>query len=122
MQQVNGGYPVTERRGAKRFELYLPMQVCISRLNRPEFHTAHLRDISTHGIYFHSEGPIAAGTSMELTFSLPLEREQDMKVLVRASGRALRVDSIVGEDGNFFGVAAALDRIDFVRPGQSVAA
>jgi hypothetical protein len=113
---------MTERRRTKRFELFLPMQICVSRFNRPEFHSAHLRDISTHGIYFHSEGQIPTGTNMELTFSLPLGREHETKVLVRASGRALRVDALVGEEGRVFGVAAALDRIDFVRPGQSVAA
>lgn len=113
---------MSERRSAKRFELYLPMQVCISCFNRPEFHSAHLRDISSQGIYFHSQQTINAGANMELTFSLPVERNHEIKVLVRASGRALRVEPIAGEDGSFFGIAAALDRIDFVRPGQSVAA
>ena len=113
---------MTDRRRAKRFELYLPIQLSVSGTNQREYHTAHLRDISTHGIYFHSQGAITAGTNIELTFSLPLDQGQGMKVLVRASAKALRVDPITGEDGTFYGVAAALNRIDFVRPGQSVAA
>ena len=52
----------------------------------------------------------------------PPEFRREAVELVRASGRAIRTQPIVGEDGAFFGVAAALDRIDFVRPGQSVAA
>ena len=113
---------MTERRRAKRFELYLPVQVCTRTRNKPEFHTAHLRDLSTQGIYFHAQRPIASGATLELTFSLPLDQVQGTKVLVRASAKALRVDPIPGEDGTFYGVAASFNRIDFVRPGQSVAA
>jgi hypothetical protein len=113
---------MTDRRAAKRFELYLPIQVSISQRKRSQFFSGHLRDISSHGMYFHIDSTVAPGTNLELTFSLPVERSQGQHVLVRASGRAIRTEPIVGEDGAFFGVAAALDRIDFVRPGHSVAA
>ncbi len=113
---------MTERRNAKRFELFLPLQVCVPRRNRAEFHSAHLRDISIRGIYFHSDESVAPGTTLELTFSLPVERDHGMKVLVRASGTALRSEAVPGENSNLFGIAAALDHIDFVRPGQAAAA
>jgi hypothetical protein len=113
---------MTDRRRAKRFELYVPIQLSVGGIRQREYYTAHLRDISTHGIYFHSQGLITAGTNLELTFSLPLDQGQGLKVLVRASAKSLRVDAIKGDDGTFYGVAAALNRIDFVRPGQSVAA
>jgi hypothetical protein len=113
---------MTERRSAKRFELYLPIQVSFSQRKRAQFYSAHLRDVSTHGVYFHMDSVVPHGTMLELTFCLPVEHSRGQQVLVRASGRAIRTQPIVGEDGAFFGVAAALDRIDFVRPGQSVAA
>jgi hypothetical protein len=113
---------MTDRRGAKRFDLYLPIQVCLPRSNHAEFYSAHLRDISTHGIYFHSQRAVHTGADLELTFSLPLDHMPGVQVLVRASGKALRVEPLSGENGTVFGVAAALSRIDFVRPGQSVAA
>jgi len=59
---------------------------------------------------------------MELTFSLPAERERGTTVLVRASAKALRVATLPGEETPLFGVAATIDRIDFIRPVISSAA
>jgi len=94
----------------------LPLQVCTSRQRPADFHTAQLRDISRSGIYFHSGAALEPGTSMELTFALPTERERGTSVLVRASAKALRVSEIKGELTPIYGVAATIDRIDFVRP------
>ena len=35
-----------ERRQARRYEVYLPLQVSLSRRRPAEYHTAQLRDIS----------------------------------------------------------------------------
>ena len=111
-----------ERRKARRYEIFLPVQVCLSR-NRPaEFFTGQLRDVSRSGIFFHSNGAIEAGSGVELTFSLPAERERGMSVLVRASAKALRVSELAGEVTPLYAVAASIDRIDFVRPVVSSAA
>jgi PilZ domain-containing protein len=111
-----------ERRKARRYEVYLPLQVCVSRKRPAEFHTVQLRDISRTGIYFHSNVPIQAGAGVELTFALPTERERGASVLVRASAKALRISKL--EDGStpLFGVAVTIDRIDFVRPVMTNAA
>lgn len=53
---------------------------------------------------------------MELTFALPTEKDQGASVLVRASTKAVRVTAIEGELTPLYGVAATIDRIDFVRP------
>jgi hypothetical protein len=105
-----------ERRKARRYEVYLPLQVCISRKRPAEFHTAQLRDISRTGIYFHSSLSIEPGAGMELTFALPTERDSGASVLIRASAKALRVSALQGELTPIYGVAASIDRIDFVRP------
>ena len=104
-----------ERRKARRYEVYLPLQVCTSRKRPAEFYTAQLRDISRSGIFFQSGVAVEPGTNMELTFALPTERERGNSVLVRASAKALRVSAIGGESP-LFGIAATIDRIDFVRP------
>jgi hypothetical protein len=88
----------------------------MSRQRPTEFHTAQLRDISRSGIYFHSAAPIVSGAAMELTFALPTERDRGKSVLVRASAKALRVVKIDGELAPMYGVAATIDRLDFVRP------
>ncbi|HWG59406.1 MAG TPA: PilZ domain-containing protein [Candidatus Acidoferrales bacterium] len=103
-----------ERRRARRYEVSLPVQVFASR-NRPsECYTAQLKDISRSGIFFHSNVALDSGTAMELTFALPSEREST-SVLVRASAKALRVSELAGQ-GAVYGVAASIDRIDFIRP------
>lgn len=101
-----------ERRKARRFEVYLPVQICRSR---NEFSTARLRDISRLGMFFHSDQPIAPHTSLELTFALPAERDRT-SVLVRASAKTLRMSTLAGESAPVYGIAASIDRIDFVRP------
>lgn len=77
-----------ERRKARRFEVYLPLQVSTSK-RRTEFTTAQLRDISRSGIFFHANEVIAPGTGVELTFALPGEKNWGASVLVRASAKAL---------------------------------
>jgi hypothetical protein len=111
-----------ERRKARRYEVYLPVQVCMSKQRPLEYHTGQLRDVSRTGIYFHSQVPIDAGTGLELTFSLPAERDRGTSVLVRASAKTIRTSPLPGEMTPVYGVAAAIDRIDFVRPMVSTAA
>jgi hypothetical protein len=84
---------MAERRKARRYELYLPVQVCLSVQRPVEFHTGQLRDVSRSGVFFQSTVPIDTGTGMELTFSLPAEKERGTTVLVRASAKALRVST-----------------------------
>ena len=86
-----------------------------------EFYTGQLRDVSRSGIYFHSSVPLEDGAGLELTFALPAERERGNSVLVRASARALRSAVLPGEITPLYGIAAAIDRIDFVRPISSAA-
>jgi hypothetical protein len=112
---------MTERRHAHRYELFIPLQVNSGSSNFPDTRTAHLRDISTRGLYFIGESAIAPGTHLEITFALPPERGRPRPVLVRGSGRALRIDPVPGEQGRLFGIAAAIHRFDFVPPEERAA-
>lgn len=111
-----------DRRKAKRYDIYLPLQVYTSPKSAPGFFTAQLRDISRSGVYFHSSVVLELGGTMELTFALPSEMSSGPTVLVRASAKAVRVTALPGEDTPEYGVAATIDRIDFVRPSISHAA
>lgn len=53
---------------------------------------------------------------MELTFALPTEREAGTSALIRASAEALRVSALDDESAPIYGIAATIERIDFVRP------
>jgi hypothetical protein len=110
-----------ERRSARRYSVYLPLQVYFPKKRPGEFHTARLQDVSRSGIYFQSNIPVDPGTRLELTFALPTE-PQKAAVLVRASAKALRNIAIDGESSPLYGVAASIDRIDFVRPVATNAA
>ena len=94
----------------------MPLQVCQDGQRPAEFYTAQLRDISRSGIYFQSDVQIEPGTGMELTFALPTEKDRQQSVLVRASAKALRVFALKGEINPIWGIAATIDRLDFVRP------
>jgi PilZ domain len=111
-----------ECRKARRYEVYLPLQVCPAGSRPAQFHTGYLRDISRAGVFFHSNTPIAPGTKMELTFALPTDKDRSASVLVRASAKALRLASVENEPSPLYGIAASIDRIDFVRPAITPAA
>ena len=111
-----------ERRNGRRYGVHLPLQVCVSHKRSAEFHTAWVRDISRSGIYFHSDIAIDPGATVELTFALPAEESPSTSVLVRASAKALRVSPIKDEASPLYGVAAVIDRLDFVRPVVASAA
>jgi len=111
---------MTDRRKARRYEVYLPVQVCTKHHKTTEFYTAQLRDVSRTGIFFHSGVALNLGAALELTFALPTERDRGVSVLVRASAKAIRVAPLSGEITPVYGVAASIDRIDFVRPSASV--
>lgn len=107
-----------ERRRSRRYGVSLPLQVFVSK--RPvEAYSAQVRDISRSGIYFQSRVPIDAGVALELAFALPTDTAS---VLVRASARALRSTRLDGGSLPLYGIAATIDRIDFVRPVVSHAA
>jgi PilZ domain-containing protein len=110
------GDDMGERRKARRYDVALPLQVCTSRHRPAEFHTAQLRDISRTGLFFHSNLAMEPGSTMELTFALPGERDRGTSVLVRASAKVLRVTTVDTEAAPIYGVAATIDRLDFVRP------
>lgn len=105
-----------EKRKAARFAVHVPMQVCTSKDGRPEFHNGQLRDISRTGILFHSEISFEPGTSLDLTFCLPAEKDRTTCTLVRASSKALRTSRLPDEPSPRYAVAVVIDHIDFLRP------
>lgn len=111
-----------EQRRAQRYDIRLPLQICVSGRQPVEFCTGELRNISRLGLYFLSDASWEPGTVMELTFALPTERERNFSVLVRASAKVLRLSPIAGGVTPRFGVAATIDRLDFVRPVSEGAA
>jgi hypothetical protein len=105
-----------ERRVAHRYRVPLPASI---RLLQPsatpgELH-ATTRDVSTSGIYFTSDQPLAIGARFDLSLTFPAEITNGSAVVVDAQARVLRVDERQAEDSNRFGIAAAIDRLNVSR-------
>jgi hypothetical protein len=113
---------VEENRKAVRYDIHVPMQVCMSQRQPPEFHGGQLRDISRTGILFHSEISFEIGVTLELAFCLPAEKERTSCVLARATVKTIRSWELPGEPTPLFGIAVTIDRIDFAQPSTSTAA
>jgi len=113
---------MTERRIAQRYDLSLPLMVCLAQTAPTEFFSAQVKNISTSGVYFQLGQPLAPGTQLLITLSLPVEITRGFKVLVRASGRVLRVDETNQNGASVYGIASRIERYDIIRPRSSAAA
>jgi hypothetical protein len=107
-----------ERRKNRRYNLSLP-----ARVNGAgqESLRAKSRDVSTGGAYlvFDSNENLTAGTELDLTLTLPKEITSEEDVLVRAHGRAVRVDTYDGSETKTIGIAVVFERHHFIRSGSS---
>jgi hypothetical protein len=106
-----------DKRRARRFDLYLPVQVVAVGEQKP-FETVRTRDISSTGLFIEFDQRVQAGTKVELLVTLPREITQAGPVQIHCMGRVVRVER--GERERT-GIAVSIDRYDFTRvpePGQ----
>jgi hypothetical protein len=103
-----------ERRAANRYDLILPVVV---QTAGQQSCSARSRDVSTGGIYLilESDENLLPETELYLTVTFPKEITGDDEVLLRAHGKAIRIDKF-GQDGTGgVGVAVVFKRRDFIR-------
>lgn len=102
-----------ERRAATRYDLSLPV---IVQTAAQQFCIARSKDVSTGGVYLLVDSDdLLLGTELKLILALPKEVTHGAEVLVRASGRTVRVDRF-GQDGpGSMGVAVAFETYEFIR-------
>jgi hypothetical protein len=81
-----------------------------------------LRDISRTRILFYWEISFEIGTTLELAFCLPADKEPHSCVLARATVKTIRGWELPGEPTPLFGIAVTIDRIAFEQPSTSTAA
>ena len=110
---------MSERRVARRYDLSLPVMVRIPAQGVAETQSGRTRDISTKGLYFVIDREVRAGSNLDIMLTLPKEMTNGEEVLVKASGKIVRVESRM-EDGNErLGVAAVIERYDIMRGAAS---
>ena len=103
-----------ERRGEQRFPLHLPVVVRLMNGGVRE-ESSLTRDVSARGAFFYLDGNLAEGTPVELVLTLPAEITLSESIRVRCRGTVVRVvGDLSGIDGGKTGVAAVIERYDFV--------
>lgn len=108
-----------EKRATRRFALRLPVEVN-SQDNSAAPLLAHTRDVSARGICFYLDSPMAAGSAIEFTMTLPPEITLTESIRVRCKGKVVRVDDQFADAKR--PVAAIIDEYEFLSnsPGPHI--
>jgi PilZ domain len=106
---------MTERRTARRYDLSLPVMIRAGAERVVDSQCGKTRDISTRGLYFVIDQDLKAGSELEITLTLPGEITRGSEVLVRATGKVVRVEPRKEDEADRMGVAAVIERYDIVR-------
>ncbi len=75
-------------------------------------------EVSSRGIYFSLPKDVKSGSPVEIVMTLPHEVTLAGPVRVRCLGRVMRTHH---ENGSNVGVAAAIERYEFLRSDESAA-
>src|SRR3954471_5106120 len=100
----------SDKRRAQRYPMALPVAV---RLSEAEA-AVTTKDISSSGVYLEFSSPMDVGSSLEFVLTLPRELTDGQPVQVKCRGKVVRVDQTATENG--VGVAATIERYEFIRP------
>src|ERR1700730_4218034 len=96
---------MTERRTARRYDLSLPILIRMPTTQMADRPNGKTRDISTRGIYFVVDQVFEAGSELYITLTLPSEITRGSAVLVRATGKVVRVERRREDESDRLGVA-----------------
>jgi hypothetical protein len=100
-----------EKRAARRFALRIPVAVARDG-NSSHGEAAQIRDVSARGICLYLDSPIAQGSPIGFTLTLPPEITLTESIRVQCKGRVVRI-----EDGSADGkmaVAAVIEEYEFL--------
>ena len=107
-----------ERRVSRRFLMRLPLTVRWTDENVVGEADTESREVSSRGLYFHLPKGLRSGSPVEIVMTLPHELTQAGPVRVRCLGRVLRSSQ---DTSGLMGVAAAIERYEFMRNSESAA-
>jgi hypothetical protein len=102
-------------RKARRFQLSFPVTIEASSKNKFELGIGKTLDISTRGVYFVLDNDLEVGMNLSLTMTLPTRPTEGTRVLIRATGRVLRVEKRGEDEVQNVGVAALIRRYEYLR-------
>jgi hypothetical protein len=100
-----------EKRAARRFALRIP--VSVARDNDSNFNeSAEIRDVSARGICLYLDSPIAQGSPIGFTLTLPPEITLTESIRVQCKGHVVRLEDSA-EEGKM-AVAAVIEEYEFL--------
>lgn len=105
-----------ENRTTRRFAMRLPVSVKFANGDLHEVE-GHTKDVSYRGVFFYADAHLIPGSEIEFVLTLPPEVTLADNIRVRCRGRVLRLDEDV--PGNRVGVAAVIDKYEFLTPASS---
>lgn len=100
-----------EKRAARRFALRIP--VAVARDDEAKFNeSAEIRDVSARGISLYLDAPIAQGSPIGFTLTLPPEITLTESIRVQCKGRVVRIEE--GAADGKMAVAAVIEEYEFL--------
>lgn len=103
---------MVEQRSARRYALPPPLAAGLLVFTPYESHEGTIQNISSRGVNFSTDRPLAAGTPLELKITLPLRITAGIEDFIRARGRVLRAERRQEAGAERVGVAAAIEKYD----------
>ena len=100
-----------EKRAARRFALRIPVAVARDE-NSNHNESAQIRDVSARGVSFYLDSPIAQGSPIGFTLTLPPEITLTESIRVQCKGRVVRVEGETPEGK--MAVAAVIEEYEFL--------
>jgi PilZ domain-containing protein len=105
-----------ERRIARRFSMTLPVKVRFADGASMIEMSGETRDVSYRGLYFTIDGEPKKDSDIEFVLTLPQQITRAGDVHIRCYGRVLRVEQGNGAGNGRQGIAARIDRHEFLPP------
>jgi hypothetical protein len=110
-----------ERRAARRYDLTLPIIIGAGEGEQAGPQAGKTCVISNRGVYFTIGGALTAGAKLDLTLIVPANVTGTSEVLIRTTGKVVRVDDRTAEGEPHLDVAAEFDAYDIIRNETAVA-
>lgn len=113
--QTSSDVSEQEKRAMRRFDLRLPALVKLTGEGFQELLT-ETQNVSSRGIFFYIDRPVAQGSKIEVTLTLPSHVTLTEAVRVRFTVRVIRVESPLPVSR--VGVAALIEQYEFLQNPQ----
>jgi len=96
--------------------MQLPVSVKVEEL-AAEQQVVQTRDVSSSGVFFEFDSPLDVGAPLEFLLTLPEPITKGSPVRIRCIGKVVRVEHGSEGQASNVGVAATIERYEFLREG-----